>query len=212
MTAKCQLITHYHSHYGYEIKQNQNSFVTLLRFNRHLIDMSRTIFDNQVMPATGKMYRYALSIIRDPDLAHDVVQDCLVKIWQKRQDLTGIKNIDAWVMRITRNRCLELVKKERPLLWTKNEFLHDDLAFHETEEADHDILVRDQLDWLERVIDSLPDKQKEVYHLREVGELTYKEIAEITSMSLSDVKITLHRTRARIRETIKKIETYGLAN
>ena len=164
------------------------------------------------MPATDKMYRYALSILRDRDIAHDVVQDCLVKIWQKRQKLPEIKSIDSWVMRITRNQCYDWVKVNRFSLQSDREIERDDLMVRETVEADQHILVSDQMNWLEKVIETLPQKQKEIYHLREVEEMTYQEIAEILSFSIAEVKIALHRSRAKIRETIKKIQDYGVAN
>ena len=164
------------------------------------------------MPATDKMYRYALSILRDSDIAHDVVQDCLVKIWQKRQKLPEIKSIDSWVMRITRNQCYDWVKVNRFSLQSDREIERDDLVLRETIETDQNVLVNDQMNWLEKVIEPLPRKQKEIYHLREVEEMTYQELAEILSLSLAEVKISLHRSRAKIRETIKKIGAYGLAN
>ncbi len=174
--------------------------------------MSKTIFDNHVMPASDKMYRYALSILKDPGVAHDVVQDCLIKIWQNRQKLPEIKSIDSWVMRITRNQCYDWVKVNRFSLQADRDIDRDDIGLNETIEADQKIIVSDQQNWLEKVIESLPQKQKEVYHLREVEEMTYQEIAEVLSLNLSEVKVTLHRTREKVRETIKKIEDYGVAN
>jgi RNA polymerase sigma-70 factor (ECF subfamily) len=164
------------------------------------------------MPATDKMYRYALSILRNRDVAHDVVQDCLVKIWQNRQKLPEIKSIDSWVMRITRNQCYDWVKVNRFSLHSDREIERDDIALRESIDTDQKILMHDQQNWLDKVIESLPQKQKEVYHLREVEEMNYQEIAEILSLNLGEVKISLHRSRAKIRETIKKIEAYGLAN
>jgi len=164
------------------------------------------------MPATDKMYRYALSILRNRDIAHDVVQDCLVKIWQNRKKLPEIKSIDSWVMRITRNQCYDWVKVNRFSLHADREVERDDIALRENIETDQKILVNDQQNWLDKVVESLPQKQKEVFHLREVEEMNYQEIAEILSLSLGEVKITLHRSRVKIRETIKKIEAYGLAN
>ena len=164
------------------------------------------------MPATDKMYRYAFSILRNRDIAHDVVQDCLMKIWQNRKKLPEIRSIDSWVMRITRNQCYDWVKVNRFSLHADREIERDDNALRESIDTDQKILVNDQQNWLDKVVESLPQKQKEVYHLREVEEMNYQEIAEILSLSLGKVKITLHRSRAKIRETIKKIEAYGLAN
>jgi RNA polymerase sigma-70 factor (ECF subfamily) len=174
--------------------------------------MSKAIFDNEVMPSSGKMYRYALSILKNPDMAHDVVQDCLIKIWQNRQKLPEVKSIDSWVMRITRNQCYDWVKMNRYSLWVDKDINRDDIGMNETTGADQKTLVNDQINWLKKVIETLPQKQKEIYHLREVEELSYQEIAEVMSLTLAEVKVTLHRTREKIKENIKKIEAYGLAN
>lgn len=145
-------------------------------------------------------------------MAHDVVQDCLIKIWQNRQKLPEVKSIDSWVMRITRNQCYDWVKMNRYSLWVDKDINRDDIGINETTGADQRTLVNDQIKWLNEVIETLPQKQKEVYHLREMEELTYQEIAEVMSLTLSEVKVTLHRTRGKIKESIKKIEAYGLAN
>lgn len=145
-------------------------------------------------------------------MAHDVVQDCLIKIWQNRQKLPDVKSIDSWVMRITRNQCYDWVKVNRYSLWVDKDINRDDIGINENTGADQKTLVNDQMNWLNKVINSLPQKQKEIYHLREVEELTYQEIAEVVSLTLAEVKVTLHRTREKIKESIKKIEAYGLAN
>ena len=164
------------------------------------------------MPASKKMYRYAFSILKNADMAQDVVQDCLVKIWQNRHKLPEVKSIDSWVMRITRNQCYDWVKMNRYNLWIDKDINRDDIALNEVAEADQKTLVADQVSWLNKVIDALPQKQKEIYHLREVEEMNYQDIAEVMSLSLGEVKVTLHRTRQKVRKEIKKIEAYGLAN
>ena len=174
--------------------------------------MSRSLFDTHIIPATDKMYRYAFSILRDSETAHDVVQDCLIKIWKNRMKLPEIKNIESWAMRITRNQCYDWVKMNRFTLETDRDINRDDITNREPSGADERVLMSDQLHWLQQVVDSLPEKHREIYQLREVEEMTYQDIAEILSMSLGEVKISLHRTRQKIRTTVEKIESYGLAN
>ena len=115
-------------------------------------------------------------------------------------------------MRITRNQYYDWVKVNRYNLQTDKDVHRDDLTQQESVAADEGALINDQLHWLQQLIDALPQKQKEIYHLREVEELTYQDIAEILSLSLSDVKVTLLRTRDKIRNAMAKIDAYGLAN
>lgn len=153
------------------------------------------------------MYRYALSILKDTDTAQDVVQECLVKIWNNRQKLPGVRNPEAWAMRITRNQCYDWVKTNRFTVLSKQDLEHPDSL-----EADQHLLVSDHMDWLDKILRTLPEKQQEIYHLREVEELPYQDIAEILALSLSEVKVYLHRARTKIKSSIQKIEAYGVAN
>lgn len=175
-------------------------------------NMSRILFDTKVMPATEKMYRYAMSILKDRETAEDVVQDCLAKIWKNRKKLPEIQNIDSWVMRITRNQCYDWVKVNRFSVTSDREI--DEYNNRNTDHftADGQMLLKDRLKWLNRILETLPQKQKEIYYLREVEEMTYQDIAEILSLSLGEVKIALYRTRQKIQAAMQKIEAYGLAN
>ncbi len=159
------------------------------------------------MPATEKMYRYAFSILKDAETAADVVQECLLKIWEKRDMLPEIQNPDSWAMRITRNQCYDWVKMNRFTLIGAKELNQSD-----NQSADGQVLVNDYQKWLVAILDSLPERHREIFHLREVEELSYQDIAVIVGISLSDVKVILHRVRGKIRTGMQKIEEYGIAN
>lgn len=171
------------------------------------IEMPQKLFNSYILPVSEKMYRYALSILKDVDLANDAVQECLAKIWKKRETLSKIQNHEAWVMRIVRNQCFDWVKINRYSLITENE-----KAISDNRYADDEILLGDRLNWLELVLDKLPTKQKEVFHLREIEDMTYQDISEILGISVNEVKVNLHRARLKVRETIQKIDAYGIAN
>ena len=165
------------------------------------------LYELNVLPVSQKMYRYALSILKNEDSAHDVVQECLMKIWNKRSMLTEVENHEAWAMRITRNQCFDWVKMNRFSLLEKKQLEEPDQI-----KADHDTLMEDQIKWLEKVLDTLPRKQQEVFQLREIDGMTYQEIADILSINLSEVEVTLHRARTKVRSSLLKIEAYGIAN
>lgn len=153
------------------------------------------------------MYRYALSLVKDQDTAHDVVQDCLEKIWKKRSTLEQIHQPEAWAMRITRNQCLDWFKVNRYDLP-----VNDQMQVSDNRQAGGDVEATDQLQWLEIVLEGFTNKQKEVFQLRDVEGFTYQEIAEILSITVDDVKVTLHRTRKSLKQKMIKINEYGIAN
>ncbi|MBT7142821.1 MAG: RNA polymerase sigma factor [Bacteroidetes bacterium] len=153
------------------------------------------------------MYRYAFSILKDSETAADVVQDCLLKIWNNRKKLAEIHSPESWAMRIARNQCYDWVKMNRFSLVGEKE-----LSKTDSRSADSELLENDYKHWLNKIIKSLSEKQQEIFHLREVEEMAYQDIAEILGLSLSEVKVSLHRTRAKIRLEMQKIEQYGIAN
>lgn len=153
------------------------------------------------------MHRYAASILGDEQNARDVVQDCLVKIWNKREMLSQIENKEAWAMRITRNHCLDFVKVNR---FSTSSL--EKLEVESTIASDEQLLMNDQELWLEKILIQLPFKQKEVFHLREIECLSYQEMAEVLGIQVNEVKVLLYRARTRIKETMMKIESYGVAN
>lgn len=169
--------------------------------------MQKTLFENKIMPVSQKMYRYALSILKDADTANDVVQECLLKIWKKRDLLPSINSYESWTMRITRNQCYDWVKTNRFTIEADSLELVSD-----SDETDHESILNDSLNWLDKILKTISPKNREVFHLREVEEMTYQEIAEVMSLSLSDVKVSVHRTRQKIRYSFQKIEEYGIAN
>lgn len=82
----------------------------------------------------------------------------------------------------------------------------------DTESADRNAIASDQQKWLEDIVQQLSDKHREVFHLRDIEEMTYQEIAEVMSISIDDVKVSLHRARKVIKTQLEKIYQYGIAN
>ena len=165
------------------------------------------LYEQNVLPVSQKMYRYALSILKNEDSAQDVVQECLMKIWNKRSKLIEVENHEAWAMRITRNECFDWVKTNRFTLIQKEQVEEPDQI-----KADHDTLMEDQKKWLDKVLVTMPQKQQEIFHLREIDGMTYQEISDVLSLTMTEVKVNLHRARSKVRSSLQKIEAYGIAN
>jgi RNA polymerase sigma-70 factor (ECF subfamily) len=165
------------------------------------------IFEQHILPASPKMHRYAYTFLRDKAAAADVVQECLTKIWTKRAVLADVLNPEAWAMRIVRNQCLDWVKLNRMApLGSEADHLATSHA------TDSQLLWEDQHKWLEMVVQSLPAKHRDAYFLREVEEMSYQDIAEVLSITVDDVKVSIHRARTHVRKTLQKLDAYGIAN
>ncbi len=168
--------------------------------------MTLETFTSDVLPLKNKLYRFAKSILDDGELAKDVVQETLMKIWEKRQDMGKVQNLEAWCMTITRNFALSkyrLKDNQNEGLDMTNErwSSHSNSPYQLLESSD-------VFEKIEGIVSGLPLKMKEVFQLRDVEGYAYQEICDITGYQLSDVKVSILRARKVIRQNLQKIYDY----
>lgn len=147
-------------------------------------------FDQLLLRHKQRLFNYILQMVKDRDVADDIFQETFVKaimtIKQGRYNDFG--KFSAWIARIARNLVIDSFRAEK----SENSMSTDD--------ADYDILNRRDLsedtiedtlidlqieDDLRRLVDLLPDVQREVLMMRYYRDLSFKEIAEITGVSIN---------------------------
>jgi RNA polymerase sigma-70 factor (ECF subfamily) len=164
-------------------------------------------FKNEILPLKDKLFRYAFSFLKERAESEDVIQEVFIRLWQKRNDLVQIKNIEAWSMTMTRNLAFDRIKTRK-------------LVFRDLNTAENssaidpgpDILVEqtEMMAGIQQLIDSLSEKQKQVIVLRDIEGYSYQEIGEIIGIDQNLVKVTLFRARENIRKKLLKTDQYGL--
>jgi RNA polymerase sigma factor (sigma-70 family) len=164
-------------------------------------------FKNVVLPLCNKLLRFAFTILQNEEDAKDVLQDVYLKLWQKRDELGKVENMEAFAMRMTRNRCLDVIRSRR----TVSVELIKKSSLPEEEGLDSNHLEStDMAGFVRQIIAGLPDVQRSIIHLREIEMLEYEEIAEVTQMTVNAIKVNLSRARKRVRDEILKIQNYGI--
>lgn len=164
-------------------------------------------FKTDVLPISNKLLRFALQILQDEEEAKDVLQDIFLKLWQKRNELGKVENLEAFAFRMTRNRCLDLIRTRRTV---SMELAKKNLGAAENS-TDTDYLENTEMAGLvKRIIAELPDLQRTVIHLRDVEQLEYEEIAETTELNVNAIRVNLSRARKKVRDEILKVQNYGI--
>jgi RNA polymerase sigma factor (sigma-70 family) len=164
-------------------------------------------FKNEVLPLCNKLLRFAIQILQNEEEAKDVLQDVYLKLWQKRDELERVENLVAFTMRMTRNRCLDVIRSSRTVLVEdiRKVILPDEAV------SDHKHLENaDLAGFVRQIITGLPDVQRSIIHLRDIEMLEYEEIAEATQMTVNAIKVNLSRARKKVRDEILKIQNYGI--
>lgn len=173
--------------------------------------MSDQIFNQQILPAKDKMFRFAFRLLYSANAgaedARDVVQDALLKIWDQKEKLKQVNNPEAWCMQITKNLCIDRLRALKvrqnavqQLTRAEEQVVHQE--HHETEAQTA------SMNEIKKMINELPKKYKMVIHLREVEGFTYQEIAEITEWKMSEVKVNLFRARKKLKEQLMNSKVY----
>ena len=164
-------------------------------------------FKTDVLPISSKLLRFARQILQDEEEAKDVLQDIFLKLWQKREELVKVENLEAFAIRMTRNRCLDLIRSRKTVsleVVNKNKPTEEDCS-----DTDH-LENAEMAGLVKRIIAGLPDLQRTVIHLRDIEQLEYEEIAKVTDMNVNTIRVNLSRARKKVRDEILKIQNYGI--
>lgn len=171
-------------------------------------DMNIATFEKAILPVKDKLYRFALKLLSSPDDAKDVVQEVLMRVWNNQFNAEEVRNWEAWCMCMTRNLALDRLRassrKRSDTIEADMRLVNDDLT------PDRSAELSDSLETVRLIIDALPDKQRQVMHLRDVEGYSYQEICSILELDMNQVKVTLFRARNTVREKMLKIDAYGL--
>src|SRR5580765_4056118 len=157
-----------------------------------LEDNANSNFETMVLPHLNSAHNLARWLLRDPHDAEDVVQDACVRAVRF---FPGFRGGDprAWLLKIVRNACYDFSNAKRPvqdIAEIDDDFFVADARAHGPEE----IALQNDLNAQVRLaIEKLPSNFREILVLRELQEMTYREIAQITGMSAGTVMSTLSR-------------------
>jgi len=169
--------------------------------------MALDLFTQRILPMKDKLFRFAFRLLRNVQEAEDIVQDVMVRVWSKREEWPLWQSVEAYCMTATRNSCLDRIRKKKLLS------VHEEKALHISspdKDPYENMMNKEILTRIRKCMDSLPENQQQVVHLREMEGFSYHEIADLLDMSLEQVKINLFRGRNAIKNTITKEE--GLWN
>lgn len=172
--------------------------------------MKKISFRNDILPLKNELYRLALRITLNPAEAEDIVQETMIKVWNKREQWNDIESIEAFCLTICRNISLDKMRKMENQNQSLEESEHDALDQSYSSNPEEQAMQQDKLMLIRRLINALPEKQRSAMQLRDFEGKSYKEIAQIMDISEEQVKINIFRARQTIRQKFLETEEYGL--
>ena len=151
--------------------------------------ISQEEYKQEILRIRPKLVKIAVHHLEDADEAEDVVQDVLLRLWQMVDELR--LPIDRLAAVLTRNMCIDKIRRRKPLLKIEEIHVIDD-------SDDHSTLLEQTM----RMLEQLPDMQQTVIRLRHMEGMEMKEIAALTGSTEVAVRKSLSRARKAIAQKV----------
>jgi RNA polymerase sigma factor (sigma-70 family) len=166
--------------------------------------MTAEEFKHKVIPFSRKLYPMLFRILKDEEETRDALQDLMVKLWSKKNDLDKCSNQSAYIITTAKNYSFDLLKKKRPS------------RFGEKEE--HKIInleaggihpeTKEKYEQVHKVIKKLPEKYRRIIQLRDIDGFSFDEIKEMTGFEVPYLRVILSRARLKVKQEVEKIYDY----
>lgn len=149
-----------------------------------------------------RMYSFAMHYTRRPEDAAEIVQDTFVRLWNNRRDVEH-GPVLPWLYHVCRNLCIDRLRSRAARGRHESPGVSKDDAHESTEPAPDDLAGGRQIRrLLLNELDAMNEPFRTLVILRDIEELSYKEIAAVTNLPVTSVKVYLHRARRRLREAL----------
>lgn len=183
--------------------ENNNDFELVKSF----INGNESAFNKIVMKYQQKIYWHARRMTGNHLDADEVVQEVLIVLYTKLKEFKFQSSLYTWIYRITTTRTINFLKKRS----IKEIFSIED-SVPKTMKSKEDIIdnieIKEKYKQLELALQKIPAKQREVFIFRNMDEMSYDEIAEITGKSVGGLKANYFHAVKKIMELMKKDENY----
>ena len=171
--------------------------------------MKKISFRTDILPLKNELYRLALRITLNHAEAEDIVQETMIKIWNRREQWDEIESIEAFCLTICRNMALDRQKRMDNQSATLDEG-NDRADRSYTANPEEHAIDRDRVELVKRLIEKLPEKQRTCMQLRDIEGKAYREIAAILNITEQQVKVNIFRARQTVKQKYTESEQYGL--
>jgi RNA polymerase sigma factor (sigma-70 family) len=168
--------------------------------------MNQNDFVKLISPFKDKLFRLARRLLVSTEEAEDATQEVILKLWNKKENLDSYKSIEAFSMTMTKNYCLDQLKAKRS---GNLKLVHDNYIDRDPI-LENQLEAKDSLNWVEKAINELPEKQKLIIQMRDIEEYEFDEIAKIMDMNETAIRVALSRARKTVRAFMLKTNDYGI--
>lgn len=178
---------------------------------KQFMEGKQSSFETLVKRHKDKVYTYIFLMVKNDHLANDIFQETFIKVVKSLNVGKYQENgkFISWVIRIAHNLIIDHFRKEKQMRTCSNDEYENDI-FNSSQFSDstvEDDLIQDQIKTdVRKLVDQLPDEQREVILLRHFTGLSFKEIAEQTNVSINTALGRMRYALINLRKLIEELE------
>lgn len=154
-------------------------------------------FKKELLNSLPSLRAFALSLVRWPDKADDLVQDTIMKAWAKQDSFKMGTNIKAWLFTILRNEFYSQMRRKGREVQDTDNTLSNNMAVHPAQYGSLD------LQDFKKALDMLSPDQREAIILIGASGFSYEDAAKICDCAVGTIKSRVSRARVRLQEILK---------
>ncbi len=179
-----------------------------LHIIRRVLDGDTNAFEGLVLEHQKNVYNLALKMLGNPEDAMDASQECFLRAFRSLSGFQGDSRFSVWLYRMTSNVCIDFLRKKKRRAEVSMTVVNDEDEESELEIPDERFSPEQALDRQERVravregLQKLPEEYRRILTMREIGGLSYEELAEALDLELGTVKSKLFRARKKLCEVL----------
>lgn len=165
------------------------------------------------------LFNFILRSVRERDRAEELLQDVFLKVIQRSSEFQGNSKFSTWLYTIARNLCIDTSRK---MVFRRHRSLDApvhtedaegatllDRVASATPEADREVIGQDLQVRIAAAVDDLPEEQREVFLMRELQNMAFKDIAEVVGVPENTVKSRMRYALERLQRALAEYEDYA---
>lgn len=168
--------------------------------------MTQSEFLHIIMPFKDKVFRLCKRLLVSTEEAEDATQEVLLKLWRNKTKINSYNSVEAYSITMAKNFCFDKLKSKQ----AQHLKIVDTNFEEKTTPLQLQLELKDSVNWIERIIQELPEQQRLIIQLRDVEAYTFDEIAKILNMNNTAIRVALSRARKTIRKRLTNTHNYGI--
>lgn len=166
----------------------------------------KELFSQLIKVYQDRVYGLSMKLMQDENDANEIAQTTFIQVYQKIKKFRGESKLSVWIYRITYNHAVDQLKRKKR--WVHDNFKDEDIGGLYQPKVLTQLNQEDERGEIQWALNQLSSSEQALIKLFYLEELSYNEIVNITKISLSNVKVKLHRSKKKLKKLLTRTELY----